>query len=133
MRITRNWIAQATTGALAIVLLSTDVAWAQGGVDARERRARQAIEVLLADRNAPVEVTLSNGTTRIGRVEPLGDRSFLLIDGTGQGTQIPYRQVLRSQRPSKTTVVLAAAGAAAVVMMICANATGNPLCIPTGA
>ena len=132
MPTTRNWITQAMTGALAIVLLSTDVAWAAGAVDARERRARQAIEALLADRDAPVEVTLSNGMTRIGRVEPLGDRSFLLVDGSGQGQQIPYRQVLRSKRPSKTTVALAAAGAAAVVMMICANATGNPLCIPTG-
>ena len=121
------------TGALAIVLLSTGVAWAEGGIDARERRARQAIEVLLEDRAAPVEVTLSNGMTRIGRVEPLGDRSFLLVDASGQSQQIPYRQVLRSKRPSKTTVFLAAAGAAAVVMMICANATGNPLCIPTGA
>jgi hypothetical protein len=132
MPTTRNRITQAMTGALAIVLLSTDVAWAEGRVDARARRARQAIEVLPADRDAPVEVTLSNGLTRIGRVEPLGDRSFLLVEGSGQRTQIPYGQVVRSQRPSKTTVALAAAGAAAVVMMICTNATGNPLCIPTG-
>jgi len=133
MLTTHNWVTQAMAGVLAIVLLSSDVARAEGGVDARERRARQAIEVLLAGRDAPVEVTLSNGITRIGRVEPLGDHSFLLVDVAGQGTQVPYRQVLRSQRPSKTTVVLAAVGAAVVVVIICANATGNHLCTPTGA
>jgi hypothetical protein len=129
----RNWITAAMTGALAIVLLSTDVAWAEGRVDARERRARQAIEVLLADGNAPVEVTLSNGITRIGRVEPLGRHSFLLVDASGQSTQIPYRQVFRSQRSSKTTVIMAVVVGTAVVMMICIKATGNALCIPTGA
>ena len=133
MPTTRNWMNQGMTGALAIVLVSTHVAWAEGAVDARERRAREAIEVLLAESDAPVEVTLSNGMTRIGRVEPLGDHSFLLVDGSGQGTQIPYRQVLRSQRSSKATVILAVIGATVIVMMICAKATGNALCIPGGA
>ena len=133
MPTTRNWINQGMTGALAIVLVSIHVAWAEGAVDARQRRAREAIEVLLAESDAPVEVTLSNGMTRIGRVEPLGDHSFLLVDGSGQATQIPYRQVFRSQRSSKTTVILAVVGAAAIVMMICVKATGNALCIPGGA
>jgi hypothetical protein len=133
MPITRTWMIRALTNALATVLMSNGVAWAEAGADARELRGRQAIEALLAERDAPVQVTLSNGVTRVGRVEPLGRHSFLLVDRTGQPTQVHYRQVFQAQRPSKKTIVIAALGAAAVVVLVCTSATGNPLCIPTGA
>ena len=122
MATTHNRITQTTTGAFGIVLLSP--AWP--GLGERGQRARATGA---AGNRGPAgrprcarRSDAFQRMTRIGRVEPLGDHSFLLVDGSGQRQQIPYRQVVRSQRPSKTTVVLAAAGATAVVMMICAHA-----------
>jgi len=131
MRHIQAWTLRFMVGAVLGVLLSGNAAWADGS-DKHERWARQAIEALMADpAAAAAQITLADGTTRVGRLQALGEHSFLLVDAAGQKTQVPFRQVRRSTGFTKTQIALiVAAGAAATVMIVCYQISGHVLCLP---
>ena len=126
------WTSRLTVGVLIGVLLSSSMASAAGRGDKGERKARQVIEAAMADPEAMVAITLLDGTTHVGRPQPLGEHSFLLIDAAGQATQVPYRRVGGSTGlTKKQLVIIAAATAAGIVMIVCQQTAGNVFCIPT--
>src|SRR5688500_2052461 len=100
------------------MLISESPAWADKPRDGREQRARQAIEALIADRDALAEITLLNGTTHRGRLEALGGHSFLLVNESGQMRQVPYRQMRRSASLSPGKIAAIAGVTAGVILMI---------------
>ena len=130
MRIIHTWTRRLVTGVLTAALMSGSVAWADGRGDARERAARGAIAALMAAQDSPVEITLLDGSKYQGRLESLGERSFLLIDRTGQMRQVPYRQVQKSGSMSAGQILIIAGVTAAIMMVVwCSKAAGNPFCL----
>ena len=131
MRHTQARTLRFRAGVLLAGLLSGNAAWADGS-DKHERWARQAIEALMADpAAAAAEITLADGTTRVGRLQALGEHSFLLVDAAGQRTQVPFRQVRRSTGLTRKQIALiAAVAAAATVMIVCYQISGHVLCLP---
>ncbi len=84
----------------------------------------------MANRDALVEITLLNGTTHRGRLEALGEHSFLLVDGSGQMRQVPYRQVGQAGHMSIGQILAIAGVAAGVALIIwCGKVAGNALCL----
>jgi hypothetical protein len=132
MRIIHTWTRRLVTGVLTAALMSGGLAWADGRGDTRERLARQAMQSLATERDGFVEITLSDGTRHQGRLESLGEHSFLLVDRAGQMRQVPYRQVSKSGSMSAGQILIIAGVTAGIMMVVwCSKAVGNPLCIPT--
>jgi hypothetical protein len=131
MRTLHTCTQRLVTAVLTATLMSGSLAWAGGPNDKREARAREAIHALMAQQDAPVEVTLANGRTHQGWLQPLGRRSFLIVDDAGQKTQIRYSQVMQSRNLSTGKIVAAAGVAAGVALMMwCSKTVGNAICLP---
>ena len=132
MSYAHTWTSRLTAAVLIGVLFSGSIASAAERSDKGERKARQVIEAVMADPEAVVEITLFDGTTHVGRPQPLGERSFLLVDAAGQATQVPYRGVRGSRGLTKKQLaIIASAAAAAVVMIVCHQIAGNVFCLGT--